>query len=75
MLLANLKGPLPSHSSTEDVQERVAEERIPQGIRRGYLPSVLAVLRLQLLELPEDSMRALVKETFCETKFLCFCGS
>ena len=36
---------------------------------------VLAVRLLQLLGLPEDSTRALVEETFRETKFVCLCGN
>lgn len=36
---------------------------------------MLAVRLLQLLGLPEDSTRALVEQTFCETKFVCLCGN
>jgi len=36
---------------------------------------VLALRLLQLLGLPEDSTRALVEQTFCETKFVCLCGN
>ena len=36
---------------------------------------VLALRLLQLLGLPEDSTRALVEETFRETKFVCLCGN
>ena len=36
---------------------------------------VLALHLLQLLGLPEDSTRALVEQTFCETKFVCLCGN
>lgn len=36
---------------------------------------ILAVRLLQLLGLPEDSTRALVEQTFCETKFVCLCGN
>ncbi|KAF9783124.1 hypothetical protein BJ322DRAFT_137033 [Thelephora terrestris] len=35
----------------------------------------LAVRLLRLLELPEDSTRTLVEETFRETKFVCLCGN
>ena len=36
---------------------------------------VLALHLLRLLGLPEDSTRALVDQTFCETKFVCLCGN
>ena len=36
---------------------------------------VLALRLLQLFGLPEDSTRALVREVFCETKFVCLCGN
>ncbi|KAF9646712.1 hypothetical protein BDM02DRAFT_3188609 [Thelephora ganbajun] len=36
---------------------------------------VLAVRLLQLLGLPDDSTRALVEQTFGETKFVCLCGN
>jgi hypothetical protein len=36
---------------------------------------VLALRLLQLLGLPEDSTRALVEQTFRETKFVCLCGN
>lgn len=36
---------------------------------------VLALRLLQLLGLPGDSTRALVEQTFCETKFVCLCGN
>jgi len=36
---------------------------------------MLALRVLQLLGLPEDSTRALVEQTFCETKFVCLCGN
>lgn len=36
---------------------------------------VLALRLLQLLGLPEDSTRALVEQTFGETKFVCLCGN
>ncbi|KAF9781518.1 hypothetical protein BJ322DRAFT_1220382 [Thelephora terrestris] len=41
----------------------------------GKYAVTLAVRLLRLLELPEDSTRALVEETFRETKFVCLCGN
>ena len=36
---------------------------------------ILAIRLLHLLGLPEDSTRALVEDTFRETKFVCLCGN
>ena len=62
------------------------ERECPKTVRtlifgpRGSEPSekyavVLALRLLQLLGLPEDSTRALVEQTFGETKFVCLCGN
>ena len=41
----------------------------------GQHAVVLALRLLQLVGLPEDSTRALVEQTFHETKFVCLCGN
>ena len=49
---------------------------VSQGSGPAERDAVVTALRLlQLLGLPEDSMRALVDQTFCETKFVCLCGN